>query len=285
MAEPALRFDVLTLFPALFEGFLGESILKRAILKGLVEVKLWDLRDWAEGKHRQVDDRPFGGGPGMVLMAPPVVSAVEAVRGQAETAGRLIALTPSGRTLSQDWVRALAGESRLVLLCGRYEGFDERIFEVLEPELLSIGDYVLSGGEVAAMVVIDAVMRLIPGVLGDDQSAVDESFGLEGGLEHPHYTRPREYRGRAVPEILLGGDHAAIDRWRCAQGKARTIDRRVDLIDLTRELARTRTRTDPDTRTIASSYADRTRRTPRTRTTRRAGRARSGRKDGLSDAE
>jgi tRNA (guanine37-N1)-methyltransferase len=230
MAEPILRVDVLTLFPALFEGFLGESILRRAILKGLVEVKLWDLRDWAEGKHRQVDDRPFGGGPGMVLMAPPVVSAVEAVQGIGETPGRLIALTPSGRTLSQEWVQELAGDRRLVLLCGRYEGFDERIFEILDPELLSIGDYVLSGGEVAAMVVIDAVMRLIPGVLGDDQSAVDESFGLDGGLEHPHYTRPRLYRGRAVPEILLGGDHAAIDRWRRAEGKARTIDRRGDLV-------------------------------------------------------
>ena len=230
MAEPALRVDVLTLFPALFDGFLGESILKRAIEKGLVEVKLWNLRDWCEGKHRQVDDRPFGGGPGMVLMAPPVVSAVEAVRGTVEPLGRLIALTPSGRTLSQDWVRTLAREPRLVLLCGRYEGFDERILEILEPELLSIGDYVLSGGEVAAMVVIDAVMRLIPGVLGDAESAVDESFGLEGGLEYPHYTRPREYRGRAVPEILLGGDHAAIDRWRRTQGRARTIDRRGDLI-------------------------------------------------------
>jgi tRNA (guanine37-N1)-methyltransferase len=230
MADPALRVDVLTLFPALFEGFLGESILRRAILKGLVDVKLWDLRDWAEGKHRQVDDRPFGGGPGMVLMAPPVVSAVEAVRALDESTGRLIALTPSGRTLSQEWVRELASERRLVLLCGRYEGFDERIFEILGPELLSIGDFVLSGGEVAAMVVIDAVMRLIPGVLGDDQSAVDESFGPGGGLEHPHYTRPREYRGRAVPEILLGGDHAAIGRWRIAQGRARTIDRRADLV-------------------------------------------------------
>jgi tRNA (guanine37-N1)-methyltransferase len=147
-----------------------------------------------------------------------------------EPSGRLIALTPSGQTLTQEWVRTLAREPRLVLLCGRYEGFDERIFEVLEPELLSIGDYVLSGGEVAAMVVIDAVMRLIPGVLGDAESAEDESFGIEGGLEYPHYTRPREYRGRGVPEILLGGDHAAIDRWRRAQARARTIDRRGDLI-------------------------------------------------------
>lgn len=230
MAEPLLRVDVLTLFPALFEGFVGESIPKRAIEKGLVEVKLWNLRDWAEGKHRQVDDRPFGGGPGMVLMAPPVVSAVEAVRAMAEPSGRLIALTPSGRTLTQDWVRSLANETRLVLLCGRYEGFDERILEILDPELLSIGDYVLSGGEVAAMVVIDAVMRLIPGVLGDAESVVDESFGLDGGLEYPHYTRPREYRGQVVPEILLGGDHAAIDRWRRARGRTRTIDRRGDLI-------------------------------------------------------
>ena len=230
MAEPALRVDVLTLFPALFDGFLGESILRRAIDKGLVEVRLWNLRDWAEGKHRQVDDRPFGGGPGMVLMAPPVVAAVEAVRGVAEPAGRLIALTPSGRTLSQGWVRDLAAERRLVLLCGRYEGFDERIFEVLGPELLSIGDYVLSGGEVAAMVVIDAVMRLIPGVLGDAESAVDESFSPGGGLEYPHYTRPRDYRGRAVPEVLIGGDHAAIDRWRREKARDRTADRRHDLL-------------------------------------------------------
>ena len=230
MAEPVLRVDVLTLFPALFDGFLGESILKRAIDKGLVEVKLWNLRDWAEGKHKQVDDRPFGGGPGMVLMAPPVVSAVEAVQRLGPNPGRLIALTPGGRTLTQEWVRTLALEPRLVLLCGRYEGFDERIFEVLEPELLSIGDYVLSGGEVAAMVVIDTAMRLIPGVLGDLESALDESFGPEGGIEYPHYTRPREYRERTVPDILLGGDHGAIDRWRRIQARERTQAFRSDLI-------------------------------------------------------
>ncbi len=232
MADPAptLRVDVLTLFPALFDGFVGESILKRAIAKGLVDVRLWDLRDWAEGKHRQVDDRPFGGGPGMVLMAPPVVAAVEALRVMVEAPGRLIAMTPSGRPLTQDWVRTLAREPRLVLLCGRYEGFDERIFEILGPELLSIGDYVLSGGEVAAMVVIDAVMRLIPGVLGDAESAEDESFGREGGLEHPHYTRPREFRDRTVPAILLNGDHAAIDHWRRARARDRTAERRGDLL-------------------------------------------------------
>jgi tRNA (guanine37-N1)-methyltransferase len=211
---PPIRFDVLTLFPALFDGFLDESILKRAIGRDLVRVNRWDIRDWAEGKHKQVDDRPFGGGPGMVLMAPPVVAAVEAVQAQAEPPGRLIVLTPAGRRLDQAWVSELAREPRLVLLCGRYEGFDERIIETLQPEPLSIGDYVLSGGEVAAMVVIDAVMRLIPGVLGDADSAVDESFGPDGGLEYPHYTRPRSFRGREVPEILLGGDHAAIARWR-----------------------------------------------------------------------
>jgi tRNA (guanine37-N1)-methyltransferase len=150
----------------------------------------------------------------MVLMAPPVVDAVEAVRAMAEPAGRLICLSPQGRRLDQPWVRELAAEPRLVLLCGRYEGFDERILEVLRPEQLSIGDYVLSGGEVPAMVVIDAVMRLVPGVLGDEQSALDESFGPDGGLEYPQYTRPREFRGLPVPEVLLGGNHAEIARWR-----------------------------------------------------------------------
>ena len=219
-----IRFDVLTLFPGLFDGFLSESILKRAIERGLVQVERWNIRDWAEGKHQQLDDRPFGGGAGMVLMAPPVVSAVEAVRAKAEPPGRLIALNPQGRRLDQAWVRELADEPRIVLLCGRYEGFDERILEVLKPESLSIGDYVLSGGEVPAMVVIDAVMRLIPGVLGDAESPVDESFGPDGGLEYPHYTRPREFRGLSVPEVLLGGDHAAIARWRRAN--RRTIEPR-----------------------------------------------------------
>ncbi len=210
-----LRFDVLTLFPGLFDGFLGESILRRGIEAGLLEVHRWNIRDWAGGRHRQVDDRPFGGGPGMVLMAPPVVDSVEAVR-QAEPnePGRLIALTPRGRRLDQPLVRELSEERRLILLCGRYEGYDERIFDVLRPEPISIGDYVLSGGEVPAMVVIESVARLIPGVLGDDQSALDESFDETGDLEYPHYTRPREYRGLMVPEVLLGGDHAAIAAWR-----------------------------------------------------------------------
>jgi len=229
-SSPAIVVDVLTLFPGLFEGFLTGSILKRAIEHGLIAVRLWNLRDWAEGRHKQVDDRPFGGGPGMVLMAPPVVAAVEAVEKMGTHPGRLIALTPSGRLLDQEWVRDLASERRMILLCGRYEGFDERILETLNPELLSIGDYVISGGEVAAMVVIDAVMRLIPGALGDAESAVDESFGLEGGLEYPHYTRPREFRGRTVPDVLLGGNHAAIDRWRREQARLRTASRRGGLI-------------------------------------------------------
>ena len=185
MSLPSLRIDVLTLFPALFDGFLSQSIVRRAIDKNLVAIERWDLRDWAPGKHKQVDDRPFGGGPGMVLMAPPVVAAAEAVRARVEPPGTLVVLSPQGPRLDQRRVVELAAQPRLILLCGRYEGFDERIIEILEPELLSIGDFVLSGGEVAAMVVIDAVVRLVPGVLGDSQSAVDESFGPEGGLEYP----------------------------------------------------------------------------------------------------
>jgi tRNA (guanine37-N1)-methyltransferase len=212
--SPPHRIDVLTLFPAILDGFLGQSIVRRAIDRELVAIERWDIRDWAEGKHKQVDDRPFGGGPGMILMAPPVVAAAEAVTSRAEPAGRLILLSPQGRRLDQPKAEELAREPRLILLCGRYEGFDERVIEILQPELLSVGDYILSGGEVAAMVVIDAVVRLIPGVLGDSQSAIDESFGPDGGLEYPQYTRPREFRSLAVPEILLSGDHAAIAEWR-----------------------------------------------------------------------
>lgn len=213
-SPPPLRIDVLTLFPALFDGFVSQSIVGRAVAKNLVQIERWDIRDWAEGKHKQVDDRPFGGGPGMVLMGPPVVAAAEAVREMTEPPGDLIILSPQGPRFDQARARELAGRRRIILVCGRYEGFDERIIEILQPETLSVGDFVLSGGEVAAMVVIDAVTRLIPGVLGDAESAVDESFGPDGGLEYPHYTRPREFRGLTVPDVLLGGDHSAIARWR-----------------------------------------------------------------------
>jgi len=214
MSAATIRIDILTLFPALFDGFLSQSILSRAVERGLVKIERWDIRDWAEGKHQQVDDRPFGGGPGMVLMPAPVVAAAEAVAAAAAPEGYLILLSPQGTRLTQRRVAELAQKPRLVLLCGRYEGFDERIIEILQPEMLSVGDFILSGGEVAAMVVIDAVVRLIPGVLGDDQSAIDESFGPDGGLEYPQYTRPRVFRGQAVPEVLISGDHAAIARWR-----------------------------------------------------------------------
>ena len=212
-----MKFEILTIFPDFFRGPLDYGIVRRAREAGLVEITVHDLRAFTHDRHRTVDDRPFGGGPGMVLMAPPVVAATEAVRRAAEPPGRLILLSPQGRRLDQEWVAELALEPRLILLCGRYEGFDERIAQILEPELLSIGDFILSGGEVAAMVLIDAIVRLIPGVLGDSQSAIDESFGPDGGLEYPQYTRPRDYRGRAVPEILLSGDHAAIARWRREQ--------------------------------------------------------------------
>lgn len=222
---PSIRFDILTLFPGLFDGFLSESVLNKAIERGLIEVNRFNPRDWTTDRHRQVDDRPFGGGPGMVLMAPPIVAAVEAVRALGDPPGRLVALTPQGRRLDQPLVRELALESRLILICGRYEGFDERIMDILEPDPISIGDYVLSGGEVPAMALVEAVSRLVPGVLGDEQGAHDDSFGIDGGVEHPHYTRPREFRGLGVPPVLLEGDHAAIARWRRERAAERSKDR------------------------------------------------------------
>ena len=222
-----MRFDVLTLFPEIFSGYLGESLLKLAIGRGLVNVRLHNIRDWATDKHHSVDDRPFGGGPGMVLRVDRVVECVEAVRRMAPDEGRLVMLTPQGRRLDQACVERLAGQERLLLLCGRYEGFDERIRLILEPEEISLGDFVLNGGEVAAMAVIDAVIRLVPGVLGDEQSSLDDSFsGADRLLEFAQYTRPREYRGLEVPPVLLSGDHAEIARWREEDRKARTRKRR-----------------------------------------------------------
>ncbi|MHB1033965.1 MAG: tRNA (guanosine(37)-N1)-methyltransferase TrmD [Pirellulales bacterium] len=227
-----MRLDVLTLFPECFAGYLGQSLLKRAIERGLVEVRLFDLRDWAGGKHRTVDDRPFGGGPGMVLKVNVVVEAVEAVREQGPEPGHLVMLTPQGRRLDQSVVEELARHERLVLVCGRYEGFDERIRRILGPDEISIGDFVLNGGEVAAMAVIDAVIRLVPDVLGDEESSRDDSFsGDERLLEFDQYTRPREYRGYEVPPVLLSGNHEEIARWRRQQSELRTRQRRGDLLD------------------------------------------------------
>ena len=217
-----MRFDVLTLFPEIFQGYLTQSILKLALQKGLVEIHLWNIRDWAQGKHRSVDDRPFGGGPGMVIMPEPVFAAVEDVRARAPDPGLLVMLTPAGERLTQGLVRELAGYPRLLLLCGRYEGFDERIRLGLRPREISVGDFVCNGGEVPAMVVIDTVVRYVPGVLGDAASVAEESHSDPGRLEYPQYTRPREFRGLAVPDILLSGNHQAIARWRREQSEARS---------------------------------------------------------------
>ena len=219
-----MRFDVLTLFPEMFHGYLGQSILKLALDAGLVEVHVWNIRDWAKGKHKSVDDRPFGGGPGMVMTPEPVFDAVEDVRQKDPTLGQLVLLTPAGERLNQRLVRELADCRRLILLCGRYEGFDERIRLGLKPREVSIGDYVCNGGEVPAMVVIDTVIRYVPGVLGDMESVTEESHSSPGRLEYPQYTRPRLFRGMAVPEVLVSGDHQAVARWRQEQSEARSRD-------------------------------------------------------------
>lgn len=216
-----IRFDVLTLFPEIFSGYMTQSLLKLAIENGLVRIDLWNIRDWAKGKHHSVDDRPFGGGPGMVLMPEPVFDCVEAVQAQEEEPGQLVLLTPTGRRLTTPVVQELAAYKRLLLLCGRYEGFDERIRIGLRPLEISVGDFVCNGGEVPAMVVIDTVIRFIPGVLGDPESLTEESHNEEGRLEYPQYTRPRVFRGMEVPEILLSGNHPAIATWRREQSLLR----------------------------------------------------------------
>jgi tRNA (guanine37-N1)-methyltransferase len=222
-----MRFDVLTLFPDIFQGYFTQSILKLAIQRGLVGIHLWNIRDWAHGKHHKVDDRPFGGGPGMVIMPDPVYDCVEAVQKEAPEPGLLVMMTPGGQRLTQDVVRELAGHQRLVLLCGRYEGFDERIRIGLRPRELSIGDFICNGGEVPAMVVIDTVLRYVPGVLGDEKSVDEESHSVPGKVEYPQYTRPRVFRGMEVPEILLNGYHEAIAQWRRVQSEARSRARQV----------------------------------------------------------
>jgi len=225
-----MQIDVLTLFPGMFSGYLSQSLLAKAIERGLVGINTHDIRRWAEDKHRTVDDRPFGGGPGMVMKVDVVVPCVEEVQERGEKPGHLAMMTPQGSRLDQATVERLARHERLLLLCGRYEGFDERIRDILQPEEVSVGDYVLNGGEVAAMVVIDAVVRLLPGVLGDEDSSQCDSFSGENRrLEFPQYTRPRAYRGHAAPEILFSGDHGRIARWREEQSRERTARRRPDL--------------------------------------------------------
>ena len=223
-----MRIDVLTLFPEMFESPMSHSILRRAQQQGIVNIVLSNIREFAADAYRKVDDKPYGGGPGMVMMCPPVFACVEHIQTQAAEPGRILLLTPQGRPLNQAKVAELSRLPRLILIAGRYEGFDERIRQGLDAEEISIGDYVLSGGELAAMVLIDAVVRLLDGALGDDDSAANDSFS-DGLLEYPHYTRPDEFRGMRVPEILISGDHGKIARWRFEQSLHRTRQRRPDL--------------------------------------------------------
>jgi tRNA (guanine37-N1)-methyltransferase len=221
-----VKIDVLTLFPAMFAGPLDESIIKRARKKGLLDLNVHDLRDWTHDRHRTVDDRPFGGGPGMLMKPEPIFEAVETLRLQGT---RIILLSPAGRKFEQQIARDLAGQNHLLLVTGHYEGFDERARKLADDEL-SIGDYVLTNGALPAMVVVDAVTRLLPGVLGDDESSRDESFS-HGLLEYPQYTRPAEFRGMRVPDVLISGNHADIEKWRREQAKLRTKQQRPDLLN------------------------------------------------------
>jgi len=221
-----MKIDVLTLFPAMFAGPLDESIIMRARKKGLLDLQIHDLRNWTHDRHRTVDDKPFGGGPGMLLKVEPLFEAVESLKREKT---KVILLSPGGRKFSQEIARELAEQKDLLLVTGHYEGFDERVREKLADDELSIGDYVLTNGALPAMVVIDAVARLLPGVLGDDESSHDESFS-HGLLEYPQYTRPAEFRGMKVPDILVSGNHAEIEKWRREQAKLRTKEKRPDLL-------------------------------------------------------
>jgi tRNA (guanine37-N1)-methyltransferase len=227
----ALRIDIITLFPEMFGAFATTSIVGRAVARGLADIQVTNLRDFALDRYGSVDDSPFGGGPGMVLMCQPAFDAVEALRKADPRPGKVILLCPQGRPMDQALAIELAAQERLILACGHYEGFDERIRQLADIEI-SLGDFVLSGGEVPAMAVADAVIRLLPGALGKDESTHEESFGQGGGLlEYPQYTRPRDYRGMQVPDVLLSGDHAKIAAWRAEQSGLRTMQRRPDLWD------------------------------------------------------
>ena len=221
-----MKIDVLTLFPAMFAGPLDESIIKRAREGGLLDLGIHNLRDYAHDRHKTVDDRPFGGGPGMLLKPEPIFEAVGSLAGEGT---QIILLSPSGRTFTQAIAHELSAMDHLLLVSGHYEGFDERVRAELADDELSIGDYVLTNGALPVMVIVDAITRLLPGVLGDDQSANDESFS-HGLLEYPQYTRPADFRGMKVPEVLLSGNHAEIARWRAEQARLRTQERRPDLL-------------------------------------------------------
>jgi tRNA (guanine37-N1)-methyltransferase len=223
-----MRIDVVTLFPDLFEIAVRNGVTGRAVQRKVVELGLWNPRDYTTDRHRTVDDRPYGGGPGMVMMVQPLKDAIRAARAAAPES-RVICLSPQGRRLDQAAVTEFAAHPGMILVAGRYEGMDQRLIDSEIDEEWSIGDYVLSGGELAAMVIIDAVARLLPGVLGDDQSAAQDSF-TAGLLDHPHYTRPEEIDGMKVPEVLLGGDHAAVARWRMKQALGRTWLQRPDML-------------------------------------------------------
>lgn len=217
---PIPRIRLLSIFPAACRAWMEESIVGRARRRGLVDADVVDPRAWAGGRHRKVDDRPFGGGPGMVLMAPPLAGALDHLQAGLPRA-RLLITSPQGRRLDQAWARELAGQD-LIIICGHYEGVDERIVDIYRPEPFSIGDYVLSGGELPALVLVDALVRLLPGALGDARSAEQESFAPDGSMDHPCYTRPREFRELAVPEALVSGDHAAIEAWRAQRRRERS---------------------------------------------------------------
>jgi tRNA (guanine37-N1)-methyltransferase len=225
-----MKFDVVTIFPRMFDAPLAEGVVARGIQAGLVDVVVHDLRDFTADRHRVVDDVPYGGGPGMVLKPEPLFRAVDHIREARGNPGAVILTSPQGRTLTQADAMRLASLEHVVVLCGRYEGVDERVRDHVATEEISIGDYVLSGGELAAMVIIDVVSRLVPGVVGDERSVDEDSFS-RGLLDHPHYTRPAEYRGWAVPEVLLSGHHREIERWRRNEALRRTLERRPEMLN------------------------------------------------------
>jgi tRNA (guanine37-N1)-methyltransferase len=228
-ALPRLDCSLVTLFPEMCEAVIGASIVGRATRRGLLRIRCVNPRFWAGGRHKVVDDRPFGGGPGMVIAAPPVAACLDAQLARLPRA-RLLMTSPQGRRLDQAWLRELSQEQQLIVLCGHYEGIDERISRIYQPEEFSVGDYVLSGGELPALTLIDGLTRLLPGALGNDESALADSFNPDDGLlDHPCYTKPREFRGLEVPEVLCGGDHAAIAAWRAEQRRLRTVERRPEL--------------------------------------------------------